>query len=58
MERLKIQVLSIFDRPYPTRLKTILDPPPLLDVSGALSAQDDVAVAIVAGGGPPPLAGW
>ena len=49
VERLKIQVLSIFDQPYPKRLKTIPDPPPLLYVSGALSARDDVAVAIVGG---------
>ena len=34
---------------YPDRLKTIPDPPPLLYVSGTLSKQDEVAVAIVGG---------
>ena len=48
-EHLKIRVLTLFDRSYPARLKTIPDPPPLLYVSGTLSAQDDVAVAIVGG---------
>jgi DNA processing protein len=48
-ERLKIQVLTLFDSSYPARLRTIPDPPPVLYVSGALSALDDVAVAIVGG---------
>lgn len=48
-EQLKIRVLTLFDQSYPTRLRTIPDPPPLLYVSGTLSAQDDVAVAIVGG---------
>ncbi|MDH4098681.1 MAG: DNA-processing protein DprA, partial [Nitrospira sp.] len=46
-ERLKIRVITLFDQSYPARLRTIPDPPPLLYVSGVLSAQDDVAVAIV-----------
>ena len=48
-EHLKIRVLTLFDRSYPSRLRTIPDPPPLLYVSGTLSAQDEVAVAIVGG---------
>ncbi len=48
-ERLKIRVMTFFDQSYPARLRTIHDPPPLLYVRGALSAQDDVAVAIVGG---------
>lgn len=48
-ERLKIQVLTIFDQEYPERLKTIADPPPLLYVSGTLTKADEVAVAIVGG---------
>ncbi|HWG96362.1 MAG TPA: DNA-processing protein DprA [Nitrospira sp.] len=47
--RLKIQTVTLFDRSYPTRLKTIPDPPPLLYVSGSLSPKDEVAVAIVGG---------
>ena len=49
VERLKITVMTLFDRTYPARLRTIPDPPPLLYVSGALSEHDDVAVAIVGG---------
>jgi DNA processing protein len=49
VERLKIRVITLFDPSYPVRLRAIPDPPPLLYVSGALSAQDDVAVAIVGG---------
>lgn len=47
--RLKVQVLSLFDRAYPTRLRHIADPPPLLYVTGTLRERDDVAVAIVGG---------
>src|SRR6266545_1952012 len=47
IERLNIDVFTLFDPAYPGRLRTISDPPPLLYVSGRLSKQDDVAVAIV-----------
>ncbi|MBX3330192.1 MAG: DNA-processing protein DprA [Nitrospira sp.] len=49
VERFKIQTVTLFDRSYPARLKTISDPPPLLYVSGNLSPKDEVAVAIVGG---------
>ena len=49
VERFKIQTVTLFDRSYPARLKTISDPPPLLYVSGSLSPKDEVAVAIVGG---------
>lgn len=49
VERLKIQIITLFDRSYPARLRTIPDPPPVLYVSGALSARDEIAVAIVGG---------
>lgn len=45
----KIQVLTVFDPGYPERLRMIPDPPPLLYVSGTLSKEDEVAVAIVGG---------
>lgn len=48
-EHLGVRVLTLFDRSYPARLRTIPDPPPVLYVSGALSARDDVAIAIVGG---------
>jgi DNA processing protein len=49
VERLRIRVLTIFDRTYPERLRTIADPPPLLYVTGRLTQDDHVAVAIVGG---------
>ncbi len=49
VDRLTIQVVTIFDQAYPKRLKMIADPPPLLYVSGAFTEQDGAAVAIVGG---------
>jgi DNA processing protein len=49
IERLKVQTLTLFDPSYPSRLRAIPDPPPLLYMSGALIQQDDIAVAIVGG---------
>ncbi len=40
-------VRTILDVSYPARLKMIPDPPPLLYVTGTLSEQDELAVAIV-----------
>ena len=48
-ERLKVRVITLFDQAYPARLRMIPDPAPLLYVTGVLSAQDDVAMAIVGG---------
>jgi len=47
IERGHIEVRSVLDPAYPTRLKMIADPPPLLYITGALSEQDELAVAIV-----------
>lgn len=47
LEALGISVIALSDPDYPSRLKTIPDPPPLLYVSGALSTVDQPAVAIV-----------
>lgn len=49
IERLKVRTLTLFDPSYPSRLRSIPDPPPLLYMSGALIQQDDIAVAIVGG---------
>ncbi|MDH5348143.1 MAG: DNA-processing protein DprA, partial [Nitrospira sp.] len=49
VERLNIRTLTVFDPSYPSRLRAIPDPPPLLFMSGTLTPQDDVAIAIVAG---------
>lgn len=47
IEREHIDVLSLFDPAYPARLKMIADPPPLLYITGTLTKQDELAVAIV-----------
>ena len=47
IERGRIEVRSVLDPTYPTRLKTIADPPPLLYITGTLTEQDELAVAIV-----------
>jgi DNA processing protein len=47
IERGRIEVRSVLDPAYPMRLKMIVDPPPLLYITGALTEQDELAVAIV-----------
>jgi DNA processing protein len=47
IERDCIEVLSVLDPTYPARLKMIVDPPPLLYITGSLIEQDELAVAIV-----------
>ncbi|HEY6289549.1 MAG TPA: DNA-processing protein DprA [Nitrospiraceae bacterium] len=47
IEHGRIEVRSVLDPTYPTRLKMIADPPPLLYITGTLTEQDELAVAIV-----------
>jgi DNA processing protein len=47
IERERIEVRSLLDPAYPVRLKIIADPPPLLYITGTLTEQDGLAVAIV-----------
>jgi DNA processing protein len=47
IERGHIEVRSALDPTYPTRLKMIPDPPPLLYITGTLTERDELAVAIV-----------
>ena len=47
IERGPIEVRSVLDPTYPARLKMIADPPPLLYITGTLTEQDELAVAIV-----------
>jgi DNA processing protein len=47
IERERIEVRSLLDPAYPARLKMIADPPPLLYITGTLTDQDALAVAIV-----------
>jgi DNA processing protein len=47
IERERVEVRSLLDPAYPIRLKMIPDPPPLLYITGTLTEQDELAVAIV-----------
>ena len=47
IERKHFSVRTILDPAYPSRLRMIADPPPLLYVSGSLEESDDLAVAVV-----------
>lgn len=47
IERKRISVRTILDSAYPSRLRTIADPPALLYVSGSLEESDQLAVAVV-----------
>jgi DNA processing protein len=47
LERLEVQVLSIFDSDYPPQLKEIYNPPPLLYVKGEVTRQDDQSIGVV-----------
>ncbi|WP_447599273.1 DNA-processing protein DprA [Nitrospira sp. Nam80] len=47
LDRLGVTVLAYSDEAYPSRLRAIADPPPLLYVSGRMVAADQYAVAIV-----------
>src|SRR5262245_87358 len=41
------EVRSVLDPSYPSRLRMIPDPPPLLYIAGILNDVDDLAVAVV-----------
>ena len=47
IERKGIEVRSALDSTYPMRLKMIADPPPLLYITGTLTEQDELAMAVV-----------
>ena len=47
LQKTKVEVRTILDASYPARLRMIPDPPPLLYVSGTLTEQDELALAIV-----------
>jgi DNA processing protein len=54
IERLGGKVISYLDQEYPSRLRTIPDPPPLLSITGELSSDDQYALAIVGSRKPTP----
>jgi DNA processing protein len=54
IERLGVKVVSCLDQEYPSRLRTIPDPPPLLSITGELSRDDQHALAIVGSRQPTP----
>jgi DNA processing protein len=47
LEQLGIQALTLLDDAYPTRLREIADPPPVIFTRGRLTAADHLAVALV-----------
>lgn len=47
LERLGITALTLLDPDYPSNLRQIADPPPVLFVRGVLGPADDQAVALV-----------
>lgn len=47
LERYKITVLTRKDEAYPSRLKEIYDPPPVLYVRGCFAPEDDWSLAVV-----------
>jgi len=46
-EKLGVWIINWDDERYPTALKRIYDPPPVLYIKGSLSRQDNLAMAIV-----------
>jgi DNA processing protein len=47
LDRLGVRPLTLLDDRYPSRLRQIPDPPPVLFVRGALEPADELAVALV-----------
>ena len=47
IERGRIEVRNLLDPSYPIRLKMIVDPPSLLYITGTLTEEDELAMAIV-----------
>lgn len=47
LERLNIELITLFDDRYPRLLRDIYDPPPLLYLRGKLEARDELAVTVV-----------
>ncbi|MBI2866737.1 MAG: DNA-protecting protein DprA [Chloroflexi bacterium] len=47
LAKLGVRALTWHDDAYPRRLKEIYDPPPVLYLRGALTAQDDWAITVV-----------
>jgi DNA processing protein len=47
LQQLGIRALTLLDDEYPTNLRQVADPPPVLFVRGHLSPEDDLAVALV-----------
>ena len=47
LERYKAQAITIDDEAYPSMLKEIYDPPPLLYIRGSLAPQDEWSLSIV-----------
>jgi DNA processing protein len=53
-ERLKIDILTVFDERYPKNLKSSHNPPPVLYVAGTITDADRLALAVVGTRSPTP----
>jgi DNA processing protein len=47
IERKRVEVRNLLASNYPMRLKMVADPPPLLYITGTLTEEDELAMAIV-----------
>lgn len=47
LERLNIELITLFDDRYPRLLRDIYDPPPVLYLRGTIQPRDELAVSIV-----------
>lgn len=52
------KIITIHDRDYPSRLRNIYDPPPLLYLKGDLRKEDELAVSIVGSRKTTPYGRW
>lgn len=46
-ERAGVEIITLFDDPYPINLKSIFDPPPVLYIKGKILREDLISVAVV-----------
>ncbi|MCX8118704.1 MAG: DNA-processing protein DprA [Desulfobacterota bacterium] len=57
-EQVGAQILTYGDEDYPSRLRTIYDPPPILYLRGTLKKEDELAVSIVGSRKTNPYGRW
>lgn len=58
LEKSGVRIVTIMDDDYPSRLRDIYDPPPLLYLKGELKGADELAVSIVGSRRTSPYGRW